>query len=217
MPDSNCTWTRPVKPKKEIFKGPKVWCNPDLKAFGYEHPLAKESTPAYPSDCSSIGELLTSLFPIYSRDHLLAFNTVAYNGRRSVMRRIGIPTGGLAIGCNAWTNHEGLVVDLPTGSQRKRQITSLRDGLISEDSVLAHIAKSQVIGWVGHHGAKDSEAGVLVSPPPLLGRGISADAEGGANTNYASSPGIPLKRIYKSVVGHKLTTSYKEKQTGRDG
>ncbi|CAH7679195.1 hypothetical protein PPACK8108_LOCUS13275 [Phakopsora pachyrhizi] len=47
--------------KKEISKGFKVWCNPELKAFGYEHPLTMEPTPGYPSDGSSIGEFLTSL------------------------------------------------------------------------------------------------------------------------------------------------------------
>ncbi|KAI8449417.1 hypothetical protein BY996DRAFT_6551002 [Phakopsora pachyrhizi] len=174
-----CEFTR----KKEISKGPMVWCKPDLKAFGYEHPLVQEPTPAYPSDGSSICEFLTSLVPIYSRDHLLTFDIVAYNGRRSVMRCVWIPTGGVAIGRNAWTNHEGVVVDSPTGSQPKRQIASLPDNPVSEDSVRAHIAKSQGMRQHGQQGARDPKAVDLVSPPPLPGHGTSADTE------------VPLKKI----------------------
>ncbi|CAH7687105.1 hypothetical protein PPACK8108_LOCUS21842 [Phakopsora pachyrhizi] len=155
--------------EKEISKGPMVRCNLDLKAFGYDHPLVKAPTPPYPSDGSSIGEFLTSLVPIYFRDHLLTFDIVAYNGRRSVMRCVGIPTGGVAIGPNAWTNHEGVVVDLPTGSQPKRQIASLPDKSVSEDSVSRG------------HGSKSSGFG---QPTPLPGCGTSADAEGDTNPNY---------------------------------
>ncbi|KAI8452900.1 hypothetical protein BY996DRAFT_6553462 [Phakopsora pachyrhizi] len=168
--------------KKEISKGPMVWCNPDLKAFGYEHPL-----------------FLTSLFLIYSRDHLLTFDIVAYNGRRSVMRRVGIPTGGVAIGCNAWTNHEGVV----------RQIASLPDDPVSEDSVRAHISKSQGMRKLGQQGARDPKAVALVSPPPFPGCVTSADAEGETNLNYALSPGssvapspVPPTPITKKEYHH---------------
>ncbi|CAH7667209.1 expressed protein [Phakopsora pachyrhizi] len=83
------------------------------------------------------------------------------------------------------TNHEGVV----------RQIASLPNNPVSEDSVHAHIAKSQGMRQLGQQGARDPKAVVLVSPPPLPGRGTSADAEGETNPNYALSPGVPLKRI----------------------
>ncbi|CAH7682501.1 hypothetical protein PPACK8108_LOCUS15437 [Phakopsora pachyrhizi] len=81
----------------------------------------------------------------------------------------------------------------------KRQIASSPEDPVSEDSVCTHIAKYQVMGKVGHQGAKDSEAGVLVIPPPLLGHGISGDAEGKTNLNYALSPGIPLKKVLQPL------------------
>ncbi|KAI8460153.1 hypothetical protein BY996DRAFT_6569859 [Phakopsora pachyrhizi] len=133
-----------------VFKGLKVWCNLDSKAFGYEHPLVKGPTLAYPSDGSSIGEYLTSLIPKYSRDHLLTFDVIAYNGRRSVMRHIRIPTGG-------------------------RQIASSPEYPVSDNSVHAHIAKSQALGRVEQQMAMDPEAAT--------------------NLNYALSPGIPLKKV----------------------
>ncbi|CAH7690351.1 hypothetical protein BY996DRAFT_6497522 [Phakopsora pachyrhizi] len=162
LPATKVSWYNQTQSEdlKEISKGHMVWCNPDFKAFGYEHPLEKEPTPAYPSDGSFIGE------------------------------HIGIPTDSLAIGRNTWTNNEGVVVDFPTGSQPKRQIASSPDNPISEDSVRAHITKSQVMG-------QDCEAGVLVSPPPLLGCEISLNAEGETNPNYALSPGIPLNKVYQ--------------------
>ncbi|KAI8449697.1 hypothetical protein BY996DRAFT_6449070 [Phakopsora pachyrhizi] len=90
------------------------------------------------------------------------------------IRTSTIPTGGVAIGHDAWTNHEGV-----------KWTASLPDNPISEDSVHAYIAKSQVVVRVGPQGAQDYEAGVLVIPPHLLGCGISADSDDETNPNYA--------------------------------
>ncbi|CAH7667035.1 hypothetical protein PPACK8108_LOCUS1408 [Phakopsora pachyrhizi] len=148
--------------KKEIFKGPKVWCNPDIKVFIYEHPLIKELNLAYPSDGLSISELLTSIVPIYSGDHLLTFDAVAYKGRRSVMRRVGIPTGGVAIGRDSWTNYEGVV----------RPIASFPDKPISKDYVRAHIANSQVMGPTSADSEGEADPNYALIPPSYLPRRI---------------------------------------------
>ncbi|CAH7686614.1 hypothetical protein PPACK8108_LOCUS21291 [Phakopsora pachyrhizi] len=56
-----------------------VWCNPTTKSYGFEHPIQEVPTDNFDS------------------------------GIRSVLKKAGIPTGGIPISSREWRNHEGMV------------------------------------------------------------------------------------------------------------
>ncbi|CAH7686001.1 expressed protein [Phakopsora pachyrhizi] len=63
-------------------EGQKVWCNPTTKSYGFEHPIQEVPTDDFDSGIISTG---------------------------NVLKKAGIPTGGIPILSREWTNHEGMV------------------------------------------------------------------------------------------------------------
>ncbi|CAH7690220.1 hypothetical protein PPACK8108_LOCUS25503 [Phakopsora pachyrhizi] len=69
-------------------EGRKVWCNPTTKSYGFEHPIQEVPTDDFDS------------------------------GVRSVLKKAGVPTGGIPISSRGWVNHEGVERDQVGSSER---------------------------------------------------------------------------------------------------
>ncbi|CAH7682347.1 hypothetical protein PPACK8108_LOCUS15216, partial [Phakopsora pachyrhizi] len=86
-----------------ISEGRKVWCNPTTKSYGFEHP-----TNEVPTDDFDSGIVST-----------------VQSGKRSVLKKAGIPTGGIPILFKGWVNHKG-VESNPVGSSERSARSQLR-------------------------------------------------------------------------------------------
>ncbi|CAH7688785.1 hypothetical protein PPACK8108_LOCUS23803, partial [Phakopsora pachyrhizi] len=86
-----------------ISEGRKVWCNPTTKSYGFEHP-----TNEVPTDDFDSGIVST-----------------VQSGKRSVLKKAGIPTGGIPILFKGWVNHKG-VEGNPVGSSERSARSQLR-------------------------------------------------------------------------------------------
>ncbi|KAI8453608.1 hypothetical protein BY996DRAFT_6592561 [Phakopsora pachyrhizi] len=69
-------------------EGRKVWCNPTTKSYGFEHPIQDVPTDNFDS------------------------------GVRSVLKKAGIPTGGIPILSKGWVNHKGVERNQVGSSER---------------------------------------------------------------------------------------------------
>ncbi|KAI8447732.1 hypothetical protein BY996DRAFT_6604814 [Phakopsora pachyrhizi] len=69
-------------------EGRKVWCNPTTKSYGFEHPIQEVPTDDFDS------------------------------GVRSVLKKVGVPTGGIPILSKGWVNHKGVERDQVGSSER---------------------------------------------------------------------------------------------------
>ncbi|KAI8442972.1 hypothetical protein BY996DRAFT_6541587 [Phakopsora pachyrhizi] len=76
------TKTGSMKCTPTFSEGGKVWCNPTTKSYGFEHPIQEVPTDGFDSG-------------------------IVFTG--NVLKKAGIPTGGVPILSREWTNQEGMV------------------------------------------------------------------------------------------------------------